>query len=597
MRFLCEQCKAKYQISDDKVAGKTVRMKCRKCGHMIEVRADVTETSVANAAPADPLKAVATAGAPAKPGSLPRPATKPIPPRSKLATSLTASQPPKAANPSALAGAFQRTVAGAPASSMRPAQNPDDSQALDMLSASANPWYVAINGVPVGPVRLSELRRKAQSGIVTESSLVWQEGAEEWRPVKTFPELAQIVREAAASGRPSLVSSPPGERTSQIPGAPRISQAPAAPTAARAPAAPRAPAVPAARSNVVPIGSRATAAAEQIEEMDFEDDDRDKTTVDAGHSPVAPAAPVAAGAPAGASAGVRPSVAPDPFAVPPAAAQSQQGAQGFGGTMVLPGGPSAPVQPLAPPVMSSAANPVANPYRAQSISIAPAAPAPRQINYTVLALLFAAVAFGVTAAVVVFSRPQVVVQTVASAAPTIPPSASATASIAAADIPPPSSAEPADSSAVAVTTPDKPGTTHASGSGKSTAAAATTKATDPSIAALLNGGPGGPTGGTTGGAGPSAGLSALSGSEIEAVVNNRKVGVTRTCWERNNGSLSSANVTCHVTIAANGTVSSSNAEGSDPVVAKCIESQVRSWTFPPSSGSTQVNLPFHFVRQ
>ena len=48
VKFLCDQCKAKYQISDDKVAGKTVRMKCRKCGHMIEVRAAVTGTSVAD---------------------------------------------------------------------------------------------------------------------------------------------------------------------------------------------------------------------------------------------------------------------------------------------------------------------------------------------------------------------------------------------------------------------------------------------------------------------------------------------------------------------------------------------------------------------
>ena len=50
MRFLCEQCKAKYQIADEKVAGKTVRMKCRKCGHLIEVKAEVTETSVASKA-------------------------------------------------------------------------------------------------------------------------------------------------------------------------------------------------------------------------------------------------------------------------------------------------------------------------------------------------------------------------------------------------------------------------------------------------------------------------------------------------------------------------------------------------------------------
>src|SRR5207302_4057507 len=54
MKFLCENCKAKYQIADEKVAGRTVRMKCRKCGHMIEVEASVTETSVAARVPQDP---------------------------------------------------------------------------------------------------------------------------------------------------------------------------------------------------------------------------------------------------------------------------------------------------------------------------------------------------------------------------------------------------------------------------------------------------------------------------------------------------------------------------------------------------------------
>ncbi len=38
MRFSCENCQAKYQVADEKVAGKTIRMKCRKCGHAIEVK-------------------------------------------------------------------------------------------------------------------------------------------------------------------------------------------------------------------------------------------------------------------------------------------------------------------------------------------------------------------------------------------------------------------------------------------------------------------------------------------------------------------------------------------------------------------------------
>ena len=100
MRFLCEQCKAKYQIADEKVAGKTVRMKCRKCGHLIEVKAEVTETSVASKAPPPPspveveeatrvgmdvnalLKSIGPKDTTTKPAA-PRPGTKP-----GLATSL-----------------------------------------------------------------------------------------------------------------------------------------------------------------------------------------------------------------------------------------------------------------------------------------------------------------------------------------------------------------------------------------------------------------------------------------------------------------------------------------------------------------------------
>ncbi len=53
MKFVCDNCKAKYQIGDDKVSGKTVRMKCRRCGHLILVAAAVTESSVSRAAPAE----------------------------------------------------------------------------------------------------------------------------------------------------------------------------------------------------------------------------------------------------------------------------------------------------------------------------------------------------------------------------------------------------------------------------------------------------------------------------------------------------------------------------------------------------------------
>jgi hypothetical protein len=128
-------------------------------------------------------------------------------------------------------------------------------------SSSTEEWYVGINGVPVGPVRLAELRRKAASGAISEESLVWREGFEEWVPLRTFPELSALLRDSSAP-RTSLTPTPPP--------APAVAPRSVAPPAPWVPSPPgRAPARPglsavAGRSNVVPISSR-RATAEKIE--------------------------------------------------------------------------------------------------------------------------------------------------------------------------------------------------------------------------------------------------------------------------------------------------------------------------------------------
>jgi len=80
VKFLCEQCKAKYQIADEKAVGKTVRMKCRKCGHLIEVRAAVTETSVSS-----PVPVPSASGA-----TQPQEGQAPAPPAQPVATAVAA---------------------------------------------------------------------------------------------------------------------------------------------------------------------------------------------------------------------------------------------------------------------------------------------------------------------------------------------------------------------------------------------------------------------------------------------------------------------------------------------------------------------------
>jgi uncharacterized protein DUF4339 len=105
----------------------------------------------------------------------------------------------------ALAGAFSLAVGG-----------PSDA-APDSLSMPADEWFVGINGVPVGPIRLSELRSKAASGSVNRESLVWRDGFEDWRPLGTFPELSAIVDESVSSARASLTPFTPPVATVMAP--------------------------------------------------------------------------------------------------------------------------------------------------------------------------------------------------------------------------------------------------------------------------------------------------------------------------------------------------------------------------------------------
>src|SRR5689334_12931927 len=118
MKFLCSNCKAKYQIADEKVSGRTLRMTCRQCKQEIVIRGD-------------------------------------SPARASLAAQPTSSAPmPIAPPPSPLAADFQRQLGGG----MRPSLPPQ----VPVLDA----WHVAINEVPVGPMRREDVARRIASGAV-----------------------------------------------------------------------------------------------------------------------------------------------------------------------------------------------------------------------------------------------------------------------------------------------------------------------------------------------------------------------------------------------------------------------------------------------
>jgi outer membrane biosynthesis protein TonB len=250
--------------------------------------------------------------------------------------------------------------------------------------------------------------------------------------------------------------------------------------------------------------------------------------------------------------------------------------------------------PLAAPLgMSStgtaAAQPMAGSY---APSMVPAAPKRGVPLWFWPILLFTGV-FGAAAAFFVFKQGQQPPAPVVIQMPPTPTTPTATEPKN--DVPPPSSAEPATAASA---TPSAKVAANGPKTAGGTAPAATPKAgggIDLGGLGPVAGGPnvggGGPTPGAGGGGG-------LDSSSVQRVVASHQNGVKRTCWERGGGdSKASVNVTISAQVGPAGNVIGTSSSGDDPVVAKCIEGQVKTWMFSAPGSTTTVNIPFKFVRQ
>jgi predicted Zn finger-like uncharacterized protein len=542
VKFLCEQCKAKYQIADEKAAGKTVRMKCRKCGHLIEVRAAVTETSVSSVPPAPGRQGAPTpANRPRNPSlagidvsALKAPIRgRPAP----FAAGVAARTPPKPDQPpGALEGAFKSAVQYDSTSTGLPRRGPQTdeevSAPIDMSDLSpSDEWYVAINGVPVGPIRVAEVRRKAALGAVTEDALVWQEGLDEWRPLRMFPELAASVREAMSR----LSRPPPGEARSSVPPPPPRGMGgraslPGMGLPRAAPLPPRAPPSLSARSNVVAITSR-LATAEKLDEL-----------------------PLLAQPPA-----MSTSVVSDPFASIPMAAAA-----------------------TAPSAFTAAST---------FSSLPP--PAKKSTPWMALAMIASAIAFGVTTAVVIFARPA---PQQAPATGVAVPGASAAArpipSAVASPLGAPEIAEPAPNQPLA---PFRGPTAAAAPKPITATATATGRSLD--LHSLTQNGPAITPSEEQANDGPKAPGQCFSEGQVQQVIGLHQVAIRRACWERNPTTKPTVNVGVSMTIGPEGGAQNVVATGDEPSVSKCIENDVRGWRFPAMGCSQKTGFSFKFVRQ
>ena len=135
MKFLCDRCKTRYSIGDDRVRGKILKIRCKNCANVITVREGME-------APPDDGGAVAA--------------------RRNPTTMIPAIQEAKPASP--LNAAFSAQLAKPP-------------------PALEEEWYVSIDGEQSGPFNLAEAQRWVASKAYDADLHCWSEGFDDWLPV------------------------------------------------------------------------------------------------------------------------------------------------------------------------------------------------------------------------------------------------------------------------------------------------------------------------------------------------------------------------------------------------------------------------------
>ena len=182
MQFVCNNCKAKYEIPAHRIKGRILKIRCRECGNIIEIRGNA-------------LPGAAGAKPDAKKSYKPKtPAKKPSSSllKERFKASFTAG---RSSSPS-LSPAKPKTTKPAvktKADKLLKLAQKAEARAREMKEAEK--WYVAIKSSPVGPINTGKVKHYIRRADLNLFSLVWKEGFNDWKPLGEVPELEVLYRQ------------------------------------------------------------------------------------------------------------------------------------------------------------------------------------------------------------------------------------------------------------------------------------------------------------------------------------------------------------------------------------------------------------------
>jgi predicted Zn finger-like uncharacterized protein len=159
MKITCQVCQAKYSIADERVAGKTVKIKCKKCGTAIVVHGSGNE-SAAVTAPAE-------------------------------SAALMGMQPAAEGEEDGETRVFAGDHGIAPTA-----------VAAAVAATPGDEWTVNVSDNDQRTMTTAQIVSEYQRGAIPGDAYVWKDGMADWLALANVPELMQLV----ASGSPQVAA-------------------------------------------------------------------------------------------------------------------------------------------------------------------------------------------------------------------------------------------------------------------------------------------------------------------------------------------------------------------------------------------------------
>ena len=445
-------------------------------------------------------------------------------------------------------------------------------------------WFVGVNGVPLGPIPLGDLRELAIAGHIDRRSLVWREGQAEWRPLGKFPGLARVIDDGSGPPITPLPEPSSTALSSQLPPPPSLPppSPPVRPNGAGSHGATSAHVATGFDVARPDLSERPSAWGD----LDDEDDDDEQPTTVKGRVSVMPssiAAPVSMVPPSVPQ--VLPQAAPPP--APPAARGNTTSVPVFAPMAQAPVSVPAPGHGTSPAVFGGV------------LDVEPPPSRSRTRWYLIAAAIVIAFALGAVVTHLMRSsaaeKPAPTGGTERSsvvANPFVPPDPRGDA----AERSGPSRSPPVLTSQAMPVDP--------TGGSAFDTAVSPPSTTPPSRAALLS-----VESAARAAAGRSNGNAAVSSERgldaktVQRTVQRYSPAVRQSCWRRALGARApgvpaSAKVTASITVESTGRVQAVSVSGAPrgyAGLARCIEGIVRGWRFPRATARTITSVPFMFL--